>query len=221
MDTRARGWKIVVHNVNEDSQPWFVKWAIARDPIRYNCSVEPNPEANGTGFHCHTNIQLKNAVAKSSIIHQLSVLQKKHTCAPRPPEETRTWGRVHADTLDFRKNAKKVWADLDQYLTKPNKLKEVGTMIVGIARPCNKRWRKVPGGKYEKFCSICLQVECTGCCTGCWACMPANDPEEEEYRQQQLIAWEQRDIQMHKENRPKKYVHTSFHEKPTIVYLTE
>uniref|UniRef100_UPI004048C984 hypothetical protein n=1 Tax=Mariniflexile sp. TaxID=1979402 RepID=UPI004048C984 len=93
-------YTIVIHNVDPKKEN-EVKNVAAQKAKEYVCSCEPYPEQSG--YHMHLFIEYKNQRSFKSVLHEMQNLSKRVT-EPRPPGETRDWGRVQVDRMygDFK-----------------------------------------------------------------------------------------------------------------------
>uniref|UniRef100_UPI00404893AA hypothetical protein n=1 Tax=Shewanella sp. TaxID=50422 RepID=UPI00404893AA len=93
-------YTIVIHNFDPKKED-VVKNVANEKAKEYVCSCEPYPEQSG--YHMHLFIEYKNQRSFNSVLHEMQNLSKRVT-EPRPPDETRDWGRVQVDRMygDFK-----------------------------------------------------------------------------------------------------------------------
>jgi len=97
MPSKHRQYTIVIHNVDEKSQP-IVKHYAAQAK-EYVMSIEPYPQGNGS--HLHLFIQYSNPRSFRAVLNELERF-KKRIVVPRPQDESRDWGRVQLDVMRGR-----------------------------------------------------------------------------------------------------------------------
>lgn len=124
MPSKHRQYTIVIHNVNEKSQPIVKQYAAQAK--EYVMSIEPYPQ--GDGSHLHLFIQYTNPRSFRAVLNELERF-KKRIVVPRPADESRDWGRVQLDVMRGR------FSQANSYLmgeTKEKPIGEVCSQKVGI-----------------------------------------------------------------------------------------
>lgn len=126
-DEKYRRWKIVIHNVAEDSQDKVNQHFTDKKYTKMISSVEPYPEQ--PGFHLHIYIQYKNRRYFSPLLKELKGLSSRIRCGTHIPSGGDV-GRVELD----RWRAGETWAQKVKYLTNPIKDKKVGVVCLNICK---------------------------------------------------------------------------------------
>lgn len=115
MPSKHRQYTIVIHNVNEKSQPIVKQYAAQAK--EYVMSIEPYPQGNGS--HLHLFIQYSNPRSFRAVLNELERF-KKRIVVPRPADESRDWGRVQLDVMRGR------FSQANSYLMGETKDKPIG-----------------------------------------------------------------------------------------------
>ena len=90
---KIRMWNVTFHNVDElKAKATLLEYV--KDAHEYLFSVEPYPDQ--PGHHAHLTIVYRNQRYFKPVLKDLEKIIKK-AIAPRPPGETRHWGRVHLE----------------------------------------------------------------------------------------------------------------------------
>lgn len=118
MPSKHRQYTIVIHNVNEKSQPIVKQYAAQAK--EYVMSIEPYPQGNGS--HLHLFIQYSNPRSFRAVLNELERF-KKRIVVPRPQDESRDWGRVQLDVMRGR------FSQANSYLMGETKEKPTGEVV--------------------------------------------------------------------------------------------